>query len=198
MKPQPFIFIGRSGSGKGTQAGLLIDALKKVDPSHGSLYVQTGEEFRNFIKGDTYTEKIAKKIYDAGELEPEFVATYLWVKILNEHFTGDQHIIFDGTPRRLHEAGVLDSVFGFYGLDNPWVIHVDIGPEESLKRLLLRKRADDSEEDIQERLSWYETEVVPVVEYYRDNQDCQFSVDINGERSIEEIHADIVKRLGLS
>ena len=61
MNKNSFIFIGRSGSGKGTQAALLIQALKKSDPNREPLYVQTGQELRQFIQGSSFTQKITKK-----------------------------------------------------------------------------------------------------------------------------------------
>ena len=109
---------------------------------------------------------------------------------------GNQHVIFDGTPRKLHEAGVLHSCFDFYGLDKPWVINIDISYDESMKRLLARKRFDDTEDDIKKRLDWYETDVAPTLGFYDGNPKYNF-LKIRGERSIEEIHGDIVKKLGL-
>jgi adenylate kinase len=196
MQPQSFIFIGRSGSGKGTQAELLSKVLNAKDPSRKQLYVQTGQEIRQFIQGNTKTEKLAKEFYDTGGLFPEFIAVYMWVKALVERYTGDEHIIFDGTPRKIREAEVLDSAFGFYGMGKPWVINIDVPDEESLKRLLIRKRLDDEESEIKKRLAWYETDVVPTIEYYKNNPRYNFIV-IDGHRKIEEIHADIVQKVGL-
>ncbi len=196
MLPQSFIFIGRSGSGKGTQAQLLIEYLESIDPSRKSLYIQTGALLRDFIEGPTLTQKVAKDIYDAGGLMPEFTAIYQWVKALIERYNGNEHLIFDGTPRKLHEAGVLNSIFSFYKLTKPWVIHIDVTPEEALKRLMLRKRMDDTEADIKERLSWFETEVVPAIDYYKKSSGYTF-LSIKGERSVLDIHADIVQRLAL-
>ena len=196
MTPQAFIFIGRSGCGKGTQVELLKQALKKADPSRDILYIQTGQGFRDFIKGETFTQKKSREIYEAGGLQPEFLAVNMWERPLIDGYNGDEHIIFDGTPRKYHEAGVLDSVFSFYDMKTVWVINVDISPEESLKRLLLRKRFDDNTEEIKKRLAWYETDVAPAVEFFRTNPNYKF-LKIDGERSVEAIHADIVKRLGL-
>ncbi|MEK7501764.1 MAG: nucleoside monophosphate kinase [Patescibacteria group bacterium] len=196
MIPQTFIFIGRSGCGKGTQVELLTKVLKEKESSIDVLYIQTGQEFREFIKGNTLTQKKAKEIYDVGGLMPEFLAVNMWVKPLVEKYKGNQHIIFDGTPRKLHEAGVLDSIFGYYSFGKPWVINIEISAEEALKRLLLRKRLDDSEDDIKKRLGWYETDVAPTIEYYCDNPRYNF-LEINGERTIEDIHDDIVKKVAL-
>ncbi len=196
MKPQAFIFIGRSGCGKGTQVQLLMDVLAKKDPSIESLYVQTGQEFRDFIKGEKLTQSLSKEIYDAGGLQPEFLTINMWVRVLIEKYKGGQHLIFDGTPRKLHEAGALHSCFDFYGFEKPWVINIDISEEEAMQRLLARKRFDDNEEEIKKRLAWYETDVEPTLSYYDGNPKYNF-LKIRGERSLEEIHADIVKRLGL-
>ena len=196
MRPQAFIFIGRSGCGKGTQIELLKAALNKAETSCKILHIQTGQGFRDFIKGDTYTEKKAREYSESGKLQPEFLAIQMWERPLLEGYTGLEHIIFDGTPRKFHEAGVLESVFGFYDIEKVWVINVEITPEESLKRLLLRKRLDDDEDNIKKRMAWYETDVAPAVEYYRTSPNYCF-LRIDGLRTVEAIHADIVKRLGL-
>jgi adenylate kinase len=196
MLPQVFIFIGRSGSGKGTQAKLLIEYLKKVDPARDTLYVQTGAELREFIKGDGLTQKKTKDMYDKGGLMLEFITVYAWAKVLVEKYKGDEHLIFDGTPRKLHEAGVLHSIFDFYTFDKPVVIHIEISSEEALARLLARKRQDDTEDEVRRRLSWYETDVAPTVEYYRHNPAYRF-LEIDGHGSTEDIGANIAKKIGL-
>lgn len=196
MNLKSFIFIGRSGCGKGTQIELLVNYLKDKDPEHDILQIYTGREFRNFIKGSDFTQKLSKSIYDVGGLMPEFLATYMWTKILVENYNGNQHVIFDGTPRKLHEAGALDSVFGFYYFDKPWVINIEISAEEAVKRLMLRKRLDDNESDIKKRLNWYETDVAPTIDFYRNNPNYNF-LTINGERTVDEIHDDIVKKMQL-
>jgi len=196
MTPQAFIFMGRSGSGKGTQIKLLVDLLKKLDPERDILNIYTGEEFRRFIQGPSATQKASKALYDAGGLMPEFLTVHMWTKPLIERYDGNQHIIFDGTPRKYHEAGVLHSMFDFFGFDKPHAVNIDITPAEATRRLLLRKRLDDNEEDIKKRLGWYETDVVPTVDFYRDNPSYDY-IQVDGERPIELVQADIVKKLGL-
>lgn len=194
--PQAFIFIGRSGCGKGTQVQLLMDVLKQKMPEIDTLYVQTGQEFRNFIQQSSFTATKSKEMYEADILQPEFLTVNMWVKPLIEAYKGNQHLIFDGTPRKFHEAGVLNSCFGFYGFEKPWVINLDISEDEAIKRMLLRKRMDDKEDDARKRLAWYETDVMPTLGYYDGNPAYNF-VKIFAEKSIEEVHADIVKKLGL-
>lgn len=196
MNLQSFVFIGRSGCGKGTQIELLIKVLQQKDPAHEILNIYTGQEFRNFIQGNSKTQQLTKSVYEAGGLMPEFLTVHMWVKPLVEKYNGNQHVIFDGTPRKFHEAGVLHSMFGFYKYEKPWVINIGISQEEAVKRLLKRQRIDDTETDIRKRLSWYETDVAPTIEFYRDNPNYNFFY-VDGERSPEEIHADIVKKVGL-
>ena len=194
IKPQALIFVGRSGCGKGTQAELVCEYLKEIDSKRDQLYIQTGAEFREFIKGNSYTQKLSKEAYDIGGLQPEFLAASMWLNVLVKRYKGDEHLIFDGTPRKYHEAGTLDSVFKFYGFGKPYVINVNISGVESKRRLLARKRIDDTENEIKKRLEWYETDVVPAINFYRDNSNYHF-LEVDGERPIEEVHEDILSRL---
>ena len=192
--------MGRYGSGKGTQSALLIDVLKKKDPAHASLYVQTGQEFRQYTKETSYTAVLTKKTIEAGSLMPEFMCVYLWGRLIAEKYTGNEYLVFDGTPRKLMEAQMLEPLFSYYGLDKPYVIYLDVDHEEASNRLAIRGRSsgrpDDGKEQIEVRRKAYEADIVPSIEYYRNNPNINF-LDIDGQRSIEEIHADIVKKLGL-
>jgi adenylate kinase len=197
MTPQSFIFIGRSGCGKGTQAKFLQDFLKKNDPARAQLYIQTGAEFRKFIEGNSITQKLSKEVYDKGAFQPEFLAIYMWTNVLVNQYTKDEHIIMDGMPRMYHEAGVLDSVWRFYGVKPPHVVYIDISKEESRRRLLARHRFDDTEEEIAARLQWYEDNVVPTLDFFKNNPDYNY-LTINGEQDPAAVFADILKgaRLG--
>ena len=194
MLPQNFIFIGMSGCGKGTQAELLKEYLKKIDPQKKVFCLQTGAEFRKFIQGDTYTQKLSKINYDEGGLQPEFLSVYMWSRMLAENFEKGEHLIVDGTPRKFHEAGVLDSIFDFYKLEKPYLIFLNIGQKWATERLKGRGRFDDNHDDVESRLKWYETDVVPAINFYRDNPKYNF-LEINGEQTIEKVHQDILEKL---
>lgn len=197
MKPLTFVFIGPSGSGKGTQAQLLMDTIKKVDPQGKILYIQSGQELREFMQEDNYLARLTNETLSKGGLMPTFMPIYIWGRVLVKKYTGKEHLIFDGTPRRLIEAEAMDSMFSFFNLENPIIIYIDVPKEESVKRLMLRKRYDDTEEDIRKRLSWYETDVKPALDHFRNRKDV-IVLDIDGNRPIEDIHADIVKRVSLA
>ncbi|MEK7641849.1 MAG: nucleoside monophosphate kinase [Patescibacteria group bacterium] len=195
-KLQAYIFIGRSGCGKGTQSELLTKKLRESDSNIKILHIESGNELRKFAKEENYTAIQVKKILSEGGLMPEFIPGYLWGKLFVDGFTGNETLIFDGTPRKLLEAKILDSLFPFYDIDKPWVVYLDVNHEESTKRLKGRGRSDDTEEAIKRRMEWYENDVRPSVEFYRANPNVRF-VDIDGHRPIDEVHADIVKKVGL-
>ena len=57
---ETFIFIGRSGCGKGTQAKLIIEHLKEKTPDIPHFYLETGESFRKLMAEDSFTSRITK------------------------------------------------------------------------------------------------------------------------------------------
>jgi adenylate kinase len=187
-KPKSFIMIGVSGGGKGTQSARIAERLAKDGGK--AVYVQTGFELREFIQGPSATAKLAKDYFDKGLLIPEFLAVYLWAAKLIREFSGSEHVVIDGTPRKLEEAALLHSVFGFYKREKPYVIYLKVGKDTAAKRLAGRGRSDDGEAQIKERLSWFEANVLPAVEFYRRHPDYRF-IEIDGEKSVDEVWADI-------
>ncbi len=196
MNPKTFIFIGNAGSGKGTQARFLQEYLKEKDSGTPILYIETGAGFREAIQSDTYTGKQARIINDTGGLQPSFLAVLMWSKILFEEFKGNEHLIFDGTPRSLSEAGMLDIALSFYKRDKPTVIFLNVSREWATKRLEGRSaRTDDMSADrIAHRLSLYETNVLPAINYYCDNSQYSF-LDINGEQKPDEVFKKIIENI---
>lgn len=187
---QTLIFIGRSGSGKGTQAELLIKRFaKRNEPV---FYVQTGEQFRQFLESDSYSGRLAKTVSLAGNRQPDFLAIYMWADLLVNKFQDPlTHLLFDGSPRSLVEAQAMDTAFIFYQRELVHVIALHISHTCAADRLGKRGRNDDDEKGIQKRLEWYEKDVVPAIDYYRTNSRYHL-VEIDGERSIEAVHADIL------
>lgn len=191
-----FIFIGRSGSGKGTQAERLCDVLKGKDPNTPIFYQETGEVFREFIKGDLYTHKLSKEIMEKGGLQPPFLAVLMWGNAFVEKITGKEHLVVDGTPRYLDEARLLDSALSFYERCAQ-VVYIDISKEEAVNRLLKRGRADDKEcEDIQERMRWFDESVQETINHYKKSTEHTF-IHINGEQPIDDVHKEILEKVQL-
>lgn len=194
MNPQTFIFIGNSGCGKGTQAEFLKKYINEKDPGKlPILYLTTGGRFREFIKGDSYSQKLSRDIYSKTLPQPDFLVIWSVTNFLLENFTGKEHLITDGMSRSLIEAECIDTAFDFYGRKTN-VIFLNVNREWSRKHLSARGRVDDSPEGIENRLNWFETDVVPAIEYYRNNSKYNF-VEVNGEQGKEKVHEDIVSKL---
>lgn len=201
MQPLTIIFIGRSGSGKGTQADLLYSYLEKKYGSKEAVAekvfrLETGKSLREIANGPTYTGSLVKGILTRGGLLPEFMTVYVWTNIFVSHFKEGQDILIDGSPRRLQEATALDTAFGFYGRHTVHVVFLDVPIEGATTRLKARGRFDDTDADIKNRMNWFDSDVIPAINYYRDNANGRYTfLDINGDQSIEAVHKDIVKAI---
>lgn len=197
MKLQTVIFIGRSGCGKGMQSGLLRKLFEEKSQGTPLVYIETGEHFRAHMKDSGYTWDLARQVNEHGGRQPDFLAVWIWSNLLLEKIRGGEHIIFDGAPRSLTEAQLLTTAFPFYGREKPTVVFLDVSREWSEERLGGRGRADDKKSEvIARRLAWYDKDVVPAVEFFRNDPMYNF-LQINGEQTPEAVFADIVKGLDL-
>lgn len=195
MNLQTVIFIGRSGAGKGMQSGMLQEFLKKENPETPILYIETGDHFRRHIKDSGYTWDLARKVNESGSKQPSFLAVWIWSHLFIEKIRGGEHLVFDGTPRSLDEARLLSTALPFYERKEPVVVFLNVSRKWAEERLRGRGRPDDlNPEVINRRLSWYEEDVVPAVDYYRTNPAYRF-VEINGEQTPAAVFGDIVKQL---
>jgi adenylate kinase len=192
MNSRAILFFGRSGCGKGTQAKLLSEVLKSK--GREVIYTETGSKFREFLETDNYSGKLVGDILRDGKLIPVFLPIWIWTDILVKKFTGNEDLVLDGLCRRLEESIALDSAFNFYKIEKPNIILMNVSKDWSYSRMMERKRADDTPEKIQNRLDWYEKDVVPSIEYFRGNPKYNF-IEINGEQTIEKVHEDIIKAL---
>lgn len=190
-KAKAFKFIsllGKPGSGKGTQAELLE---KKFPFEH----ISTGELLRERARKHDFIAKRLRAIMETGGLVPTPSVFQLWMPRL-EHLRKQRTfkgLVFDGSPRKLYEAQMLDELLLLYGWDRDFkVLHIRISDKESLKRLLKRGRSDDDKKDILYRLKVFKKEVVPAIAYYTTKREV---VEINGEQSIEDVHKEILRKL---
>ncbi|MEX0933908.1 MAG: nucleoside monophosphate kinase [Candidatus Paceibacterota bacterium] len=189
---QAFIFIGPSGSGKGTQAQNLIEKLSKRGDS--PCYIETGATFREFITGEKPLQKRSREFYKEGKRQPDFLAVYMWANELVRRFSGEQSVIFDGTPRSLYEAYMLDTALSFLHTEKVFVISLALPHKILMERLLKRGRGDDDPYGIEKRLAWFQNDVVPAIEYYKKHPTHTF-IEIDGSRSVNEVWSDLEVRL---
>lgn len=185
--------MGPSGCGKGTQARNIDTWLRSNDERH-VIRMETGKRLRSFIDHESDTAKRALEINELGSLQPEFLAVWTWSDELVSKYRENSHIIIDGSPRRKHEAAVLHSAMEFYDRYKPVVIFLNISDSKAKERLLLRDRSDDNIDDIEKRLSWFKTAVLPTLEYYKHHPDYRF-VEIDAELTEAEVSRDIAEKL---
>ena len=179
------VLFGPPGAGKGTQSENII---KKYNLTH----ISTGDLFRKHLGEGTDLGKLAQKYMDEGNLVPDEVVIGM-VDDKIKSTTDASGFIFDGFPRTVPQAEALDKLLEGKGAHIAGMIALDV-PEEELKKRLLERgktsgRVDDqNEEKINNRISVYQRETLPVAEYYESQGKYN---KVKGVGSIEEIFAAI-------
>ncbi|HAQ02598.1 hypothetical protein A2467_00060 [Candidatus Nomurabacteria bacterium RIFOXYC2_FULL_36_8] len=194
MKPQTFIFFGRSGCGKGTQLKLLREYLEKEDSNRKQFAYSTGDGFRELFTKNSYASNLSKDITANGLLQPLFLTISLWGNAMLSNLEQDNHMFIDGYPRRKEEAEMVDGALKFFNRENVIILDFIVSRETSKKRMLGRGRYDDTEENTETRLDWYDKDVTPSIEYLK-NQPGYIYIEIDGEGAIEEIQTDIINKI---
>ena len=175
------ILFGPPGSGKGTQAALLVE-------KYGLEHISTGDLFRFNLQNNTQLGEEARTYMDKGNLVPDDVT----IKMLKQRVLESpeaEGFIFDGFPRTIAQA---DALMGFMTEQNSAIhalIKLEVDRQAIIDRLLERGKTsgrvdDQNEETISKRIDVYKEETSPVFEYY-EKLDRGYSVD--GMGTIEEI-----------
>ncbi len=194
MTPKTFIFAGRSGSGKGTQIQLLKKYMTEQNPETGSYLFVMGETLRTFMKDEGYAQETIRSIINGGNLVPSVISGSLFVANLLHNLKEKDTLFIDGIPRSATQSDIMISILDFYKRKDTFIINIEVTPEEVEKRMLLRGRPDDTHEGITARLAFYESTVIPAITHLKDASGFTY-IEINGNRSIEEIHLDLVSKL---
>lgn len=121
------ILIGAQGSGKGTQAELLTKAL-------GVPHVASGDLFRKAIDEHTELGMKAKVYIDRGELVPDDLTVEMVLDRLAQPDCA-QGVLFDGFPRTVKQAQVLDRGLQGVGKQIDLAIYLKVPREALLERL---------------------------------------------------------------
>ncbi|RJQ25896.1 nucleoside monophosphate kinase [Candidatus Parcubacteria bacterium] len=187
------IFYGPEGSGKGTQARLLA---QKLNLAH----IQSGDLVRDAAKNDSgLIGEAARNALATGKYVPDSEMYVLWKNRLKQEDAKKGWII-DGFPRNLRQAKFLFNKVDKYGYKVDKVIYIKILEEESLKRLKMRNReqfagsgkSHDDPELVKSRLQEFGKGQKDLLDYLREKGVLE---EVNGERSVEEVHKDILSRL---
>jgi len=156
------VLLGAPGSGKGTQAALMVERL-------GLPHISTGVLLRNAAKRGTELGLKAKSIIDRGELVPDDIMSDMIEERLSRNDVADGFIL-DGYPRNLAQAKSLDSMLERFGQPVNEIIQIDVDPEQISRRLARRAkeqgRADDTGEVVRNRMRVYYEQTAPVIDYY--------------------------------
>ena len=179
------IFIAPPAAGKGTQAEML-------SKDYNLYHLSTGDELREVSQMDTYLGNRVKELINNGD----FVSDELIFELLEDKINslpGVDGIIFDGVPRTLDQAIMLDKLVKI-----DYVIYLDVEKEVAMKRAVgrvtcpicnatyntyfdelsdnkcntckveLSKREDDTEEKFNHRFDTYLLRTKPVIDYYNE------------------------------
>ena len=183
-----FVFLGRTGSGKDTQA----DFLKKLPDFSDAIEISTGDFFREFATKSTLLGRKTKETLGVGGRQPDWFAFAVWLFGFGERVQSEEIILASGSPRSLREAGLIDEALKFVVRPKAIAIYIEVSREEAKKRLFLRARSDDSDKEINRRMEWFETDVMPAVEYYKNEGRL---IEVNGEQSPAEVFKELEQKL---
>jgi adenylate kinase len=211
-KPR-LVLLGKQGAGKGTQAERLAE-------HYGITHISTGDMFRAQAAQGTAFGLEAKRYMDAGELVPDEIVMGVFEECIVPGGPLGDGFVLDGFPRTLTQARELDRVLGATPLD--LAIDMEVPREIVLDRISGRRtcddcqrvyhvnmppttpgtcdtcggrvtqRDDDTEEAVERRLELYETETVPIIDYYR--QRGQLTV-VDGVGDGDDVFERLVKTI---
>ncbi len=180
------LMVAPPGAGKGTQATRLAS-------HYGIAHLSSGELFRREIADGSRIGQIAAGYLDRGDLVPDhLVLEMLATPILEAAARGGY--VLDGFPRTLAQAEEAHQMAQkVSGIELQAVVHLEVGREELLRRMLNRAatdgRGDDTRPVIEHRLDVYRTETAPMLEFYAGRG---LVIDIDGEQPVNDVFADII------
>jgi adenylate kinase family enzyme len=196
-KPNTLIFVGRSGSGKGTQIEVLKRYLLDKNKDVKIRQIVMGEIFRSFFGGTGFIQKVAREVsMEKGKFQPDFLTNALFINEAIKQAEEDAVLFFDGFPRTTEQLSIIKEFLTYIKRDDPVVININVSKDSVKKRMLLRERADDKEEAINSRLDEFDRLTEPMLEKVRKDSFFKY-VEVDGEGSIEEIHLNLVKKLNI-
>lgn len=208
------ILLGPPGAGKGTQAAKIE---KKFNLSH----VSTGDIFRNNIKEKTELGKKVEGILKKGGLVSDditidlvkdkfnregfddflldgFPRNLVQAKALDE-FLDENNVEIDCVVNiNVLPEILIERVSGRrVCLDCGATYHVETNPPKvegicDVCGNTLHQREDDKEETVKERISIYESQTAPLIDYYNKQNKL---IDIDGAQGVDEVYREIERKL---
>ena len=210
--PKVIYVMGPPGAGKGTQAEKLAQEL-------GYHRFSTGDAFRAITRQDTPLGHKVKDLIDNGFLCPPELAAEVVIDAIKNNVKDGQGLIFDGTPRTVKEAQIVDEFFEKNRYGKPLAIRLVVEKEDMIARNSKRRfcldidgdfpvntpedeercksrggrvgmRPDDEDrKKLETRWSQFEENTLPVIERYKSEGILH---EVDGTQSIEKTHQDVM------
>jgi len=188
------ILLGPPGSGKGTQAQLLVQR-------YGIVQLSTGEMLRAAVAAGTPVGLKAKEIMASGGLVPDEIV----VGIISDRVDqpdAKNGFILDGFPRTVPQAEALDELLKHKHLKLDAVVELRVNESALLSRVETRVaqmrergeevRVDDTPEVLTKRLASYRNQTEPLIHYYSERRKLS---TIDGMMAIDEVTRAIHRQL---
>jgi adenylate kinase len=156
------VLLGAPGSGKGTQAELLM-------ADRGGPHISTGDLLRAAVKAGTPLGLKAKAVMEAGQLvSDEIVLGMLEERLAQPDAAAG--FILDGYPRNVAQCEALERLLARIGQPLEVAIKLDVPTELIVDRIAGRAakegRKDDTPETVRERLRVYTEQTEPVAGHF--------------------------------
>lgn len=185
------ILCGPPGGGKGTQA-------KKLVTKYNLIHISTGDLFRREKTTNSPIWQEVQSYIAKGELAPDSI-TFRLLKAEMDKTPNATGYIFDGFPRNVNQAELLDEFLKKENTAVSILIELVVKDEELIKRLLDRGktsgRTDDQDTSIiQNRINIYKNQTAPVAHYYTKFDKTK---QVEGVGSIDTIFNKICSKLDL-
>lgn len=179
--------MGKPGSGKGTQAKLLSEAL-------GFDLFSSGDAFRELHKQDTFIGRKAKEEMNKGYLMPHWFASY-WFEHKVFNIEQNHGVVFEGPGRKLPEAELFSEVMEW--LERPYrainlLVDEDLIIERLHKRAEEEGRGDDDPESIKLRFEEYNKYTTHSIEHFRKKGTL---IEVDGMKDPEVVQESILNAL---